>query len=126
MQRLCHARGAISCAAAILSCYVPATWVFAEAPLHDYPTEARVEYVNECISKGRGQLASLYQCSCVIDRIARTLSYDDFVEASTFAKYSGLGGEGGALFRDSEHAKKLAQHFRDTESSARSECGLEK
>ena len=48
---------------------------------HDYPTVARVEYVNECIGQNGGKLEALYQCSCAIDRIAAPLSYDEFVEA---------------------------------------------
>ena len=123
MQRLCHARTAVVLGGAIFlgSSARPAV---SDPAMHDYPTQARVEYVNDCIGKSRGQLASLYQCSCVIDRIATSLSYDDFVEASTFARYSGLAGEGGAVFRDSERAKKLAQLFRDTEAAARRACGL--
>jgi hypothetical protein len=125
MQRLCHARRRVHAIAAIVLLH-SASPLRADPTMHDYPTEARVEYVNECMSKSRGQLASLYQCSCVIDRIAAALSYDDFVEASTFARYSGLGGEAGAVFRDSERAKKLAQFFRDTESAAKLGCGLAK
>ena len=47
----------------------------------NYPTIARVEYVNECIGANGGTLAALYQCSCAIDRIAARMSYEDFVEA---------------------------------------------
>jgi hypothetical protein len=95
-----------------------------DAPAHDYPTIARVEYVNDCIGKNGGKLAALYQCSCAIDRIANALAYDDFVEASTFAKYAALPGEGGAIFRDSDHARKLAKSFRDLESDALRGCGI--
>jgi hypothetical protein len=95
-----------------------------EAPAHNYPTIARVEYVNDCIAKNGGKLAALYQCSCVIDRIANALPYDDFVEASTFAKYATLPGEGGGIFRDSDRARKSAKAFRDLESDASRGCGL--
>jgi hypothetical protein len=95
-----------------------------DAPAHDYPTIARVEYVNECVGKNGGKLAALYQCSCAIDRIANALPYDDFIEASTFAKYATLPGEGGGIFRDSDHARKLAKSFRDVESDALRGCGL--
>src|SRR5678815_3883007 len=54
----------------------------------DYPTVARVEYVNDCIGQNGGTLAALYQCSCAIDKLAEQLSYDDFVEAGTYAKYT--------------------------------------
>jgi hypothetical protein len=96
----------------------------ATAPAHDYPTVARVEYVNECIAKDGGQLAALYQCSCAIDRIANTLSYDDYVEESTYARYAALPGQGGAIFRDSEHARQLAKSFRDLESNSLRSCGI--
>jgi hypothetical protein len=96
----------------------------AASPAHDYPTVARVEYVNDCIGKNGGKLAALYQCSCAIDHIANALSYDDFVEASTYAKYAALPGEGGGIFRDSDHARQLAKSFRDLEAKALRGCGM--
>jgi hypothetical protein len=95
-----------------------------KAPAHDYPTVARVEYVNDCIGKNGGKLAALYQCACAIDRIANALPYDDFVEASTYAKYATLPGQGGGIFRDSEHARQLAKSFRDLEANALRGCGM--
>jgi len=93
-------------------------------PAHDYPTVARVEYVNDCIGKNGGKLAALYQCSCAIDRIANVLSYDDYVEASTYAKYATLPGEGGGIFRDSDHARQLAKSFRELEANSLRGCGM--
>jgi hypothetical protein len=93
-------------------------------PTHDYPTHARVEYVQECIATHGGNLSTLYQCSCVIDRIADKLAYDDFVEAATYAKYASLPGEGGALFRDSDQARQMAKLYRETEAEAARSCGL--
>jgi hypothetical protein len=95
-----------------------------EKAAHDYPTVARVEYVNQCISKNGGKLAALYQCSCAIDRIATVLSYEDFVEQSTYAKYATLPGEGGGIFRDSDEAKKSAKSFRNLEADALHGCGV--
>jgi hypothetical protein len=91
---------------------------------HDYPTAARVEYVNDCIVKNGAKLAALYQCSCVIDHIATVLAYDDFVESSTYAKYATLPGEGGGIFRDSAESRKLAKSFRDLEAESAKACGL--
>jgi hypothetical protein len=128
MQRLCHSRTP-SLAAVSLSIAAwlwPAAAVRGDSPAYNYPTQARVEYVNECIASHGDSLSSLYQCSCVIDRIADRLSYDDFVEASTFAKYSGLPGEGGAIFRDSDHARQLAKLYRELEGEANAACGVKK
>src|SRR4029450_6596588 len=74
----------------------------ADSPVHDYPTVARVEFVQDCIARHGGKLENLYQCSCAIDRIANGLTYDEFVEPSTYARYPSLPGEGGGIFRDSD------------------------
>jgi hypothetical protein len=95
-----------------------------DASVHDYPTHARVEYVQECVASHGARLANVYQCSCAIDRIAEKLSYDDFVEASTFVKYAKLGGEAGGLFRDPEQAKKMVKLYHDLESTALRACGM--
>lgn len=124
MQRLCHEHTHLAfLGAAVL--YSAAPPVHGEPPVHDYPTQARVEYVNECVAKQGGKLSSLYQCSCVIDRIADALSYDDFVEASTYFRYAGLPGEGGSIFRDSDQAKEMAKRYRDLTAAAYRACGLE-
>jgi hypothetical protein len=96
----------------------------AASPAHDYPTIARVEYVTACLGKNGGKLAALYQCSCAIDRIADALTYDDYVEASTYAKYATLSGAGGGIFRDSDQARRLAKSFRELEAGALRGCGL--
>lgn len=95
------------------------------APRHDYPTAARVEYVHECMVANGGEIALLYKCSCVIDRIAESLSYDEFVEASSFARYSTFAGERGGVFRDSDEARKKARTFTDLETAAQRACGIE-
>lgn len=132
MQRLCHQplcrasslrATTIFAAMTLLTFGIPAN---SAPPAHYYPTEARVEYVNECIAKHDDSLANVYQCSCTIDRIADVLSYDDFVTAITFARYAGLPGEGGAIFRDSDEARATAKKFRMLEDEAQRACGLVK
>ena len=92
---------------------------------HDYPTSARVEYVQECMLKNGGELAYLYKCSCVIDRIAKELTYDDFVEWGTFARNASLAGERGGVFRDSDEAKASTKQYRAIEAEAYKSCGLQ-
>lgn len=100
-----------------------ATPTHAEDPANNFPTLARVEYVQECINR-TGSQNNMYQCVCVIDRIAEAMSYDEFVESSTYARYSTLPGEGGGIFRDTDDAKKKAKLFRETETKAFSACNL--
>jgi hypothetical protein len=107
--------------AAICWCALPAH----SDPLpNDYPTTARVEFVQDCIGRHGGKLEDLYKCSCVIDRLAEKMTYDDYVEASTFAHYSTLPGEGGGIFRDPDTAKQKAKLYRTTEAAAYKACGL--
>ena len=94
------------------------------APKNNFPTLARVEYVQECINRTGGKQTNMYQCVCVVDRIADVMTYDEFVESSMFAKYSTLPGEGGGLFRDTDEAKEKAKLFRTTEAEAFKACNL--
>jgi hypothetical protein len=96
-----------------------------KSPRHDYPTPARVEYVQECMLKNGVELAYLYKCSCVIDRIAKNLGYDDFVEWSTFARNVSLAGEKGGIFRDADQAQDKVKRYRDLETEAYGACGLQ-
>ena len=107
--------------AALCWCALPA---HSDPLANDYPTSARVEYVQDCIGRHGGKLEDLYKCSCVIDRLAQKLTYDEFVEASTFAHYSTLPGEGGGIFRDPDTAKQKAKLYRTLESESQKACGL--
>jgi hypothetical protein len=115
---LCPALGAA------LFAYGLATPTLADAPANNFPTLARVEYVQECINRTGGKQTNLYQCACVVDRIAESMSYDDFVESSMFARYSTLPGEGGGLFRDTDEAKEKAKLYRTIEANAFRACNL--
>ena len=115
----------LSLSLSVLTCLLSSAGPVRSDPApHDYPTQARVEYVYECIAKNGGKQATLYQCSCAIDRIAAALSYDDYVEAATIVKYATLPGEGGGIFRDPEQGKKKAKQYREIEMQAWKACGL--
>ena len=92
---------------------------------HDYPTSARVEYVQECMLKNGAQLAYLYKCSCAIDFMANDLIYDDFVEWGTFARNASLAGERAGVFRDTDLAREKAKQYRALEAAAYKSCGLQ-
>lgn len=91
---------------------------------HDFPTTDRVEYVLECMKNNGGKQEYLYKCSCVIDRIAQQITYDEYVEASTALRYQSLGGERGAVFRDPDAVKKLAKKYKTIQGDANKACHL--
>jgi hypothetical protein len=116
---LCPAHGA-----ALFALLLWVTCAHADTRVNDFPTLARVEYVQECVNRTGGDANHIYQCSCVVDRIAAAMSYDEFVEASTYARYSTLPGEAGGIFRDTDDAKKKAKTFRSVEADAFRACNL--
>ncbi len=89
-----------------------------------YPTVDRVEFVLECIERNGGKQEFLYKCSCVIDEIAQKYPYDDFVEASTAARYQSLGGERGGLFRDPPKMQEAAKRYRQVQGEALKRCNV--
>ena len=94
------------------------------AQADDFPTSGRVEYVLECMQKHDGKYEYLYNCSCVVDRIAKALPYDDFVAMSVALRNQSLSGERGGLFRDAATSKDMAGRFRDIEASANKACAV--
>ena len=123
LQRPCHERTRTPFLTIALAVALNAP-ARAAPPAHDYPTQARVEFVNDCVAKNGGKLSQVYQCSCVIDDIANSLDYDAFLELQTFARYAAVPGEKGGIFRDSDEAKSKAKQFRELEKKAYRTCGL--
>jgi len=96
----------------------------AAAYADNFPTSGRVEYVLECMQKHDGKQEYLYKCSCVVDRIARALAYDDYVAMSVALRYQSLSGERGGLFRDASSNKDMAVKFREIEAGANKACAV--
>jgi hypothetical protein len=94
------------------------------AALHDYPTVDRVEFVLECMQRNAGKQAFLYKCACVIDQIAQRYTYDDFVEASTAARFQSLGGERGGVFRDPPKTRDSAKRYMQVHGDAMKRCDV--
>jgi hypothetical protein len=90
----------------------------------DFPTVDRVEFVLECMQKNAGKQEFLYKCACVIDEIAGKFSYDDFVEASTAARYQSLGGDRGGLFRDPPRTREVAKRYAEVHRAAMKHCNV--
>jgi hypothetical protein len=90
---------------------------------HEYPTIDRVEYVRVCMRDNPGPTHEMvYKCSCVIDAIAKDMSYEDYVDTSTAANAFTIGGQIGESVRDSETIKKMAARFREAQANAKKAC----
>ena len=96
------------------------------AAAFDYPTVDRVEYVHVCMRDHPEQAqVMVYKCSCVIDAIAKQMTYEQFVESSTAANAYTIGGERGETVRASAPAKKLNDKFKEIQAKARKSCFIE-
>jgi hypothetical protein len=93
---------------------------------YDYPTADRVQYVLECMYRNGGSSVYVYKCSCALDSIAQKYTYDEFVDASTIARYQTMPGEGMGIFRDSDEEKAKAKRFREVEADAKKLCNVPK
>src|SRR5438046_9962458 len=87
-----------------------------------YPTVDRVEFVLECMQKNGGKQEFLYKCACMIDEIAQKYAYDDFVEASTAARYQNLAGERGGVFRHPPQVRGTAMRYVQIRCGAMKHC----
>ena len=106
---------------------VPLSTALAAAPaaqVDDFPTSGRVEYVLECMQKHDGKYEYLYKCSCVVDHIAKTLRYDDYVAMSVALRNQSLAGERGGEFRDDASVKNMASKYKEIEAGASKACAV--
>ena len=89
-----------STAAAAVLMLAAASPLLADA--NDYPTIDRIEFVHSCQRENpdRPPHEMLYKCSCVIDKLAENMPYEDFVEASTAFYASSIAGERGQVIRN--------------------------
>jgi hypothetical protein len=95
------------------------TWACA----YEYPTVERVIYVQACLHENPGGYYEMVnKCSCVIDRIARDVPYDDYVTMSTAANANSIGGERGSYIRDVESLQVQIRKFRQLQAQARTSC----
>jgi hypothetical protein len=86
----------------------PAKEAAAPKETNDFPTQARVEYVMQCMAEHGGQnLDNMYHCVCAVDKIASRMNYQDYSEALVFTYMFDTPGEKGGEFRDPPKSKEL-------------------
>ena len=92
-------------------------------PKNDYPTAARADYVIGCLAGSGFKRELLERCSCAIDTIANTMSFEDYDQASTVLSMQQGGlGERGAMFRETPIAKQRMEELRRAQADATLNC----
>lgn len=94
---------------------------------NDYPTQARVEYVFQCMHKydTKYSYETMYGCVCAVDKIADRIPYDNYVTTSTLAVMINTPGEKGGVFRDAPGGRKAIREFKKFISDTEKSCGLQ-
>jgi hypothetical protein len=102
----------------------PASDKPAEPRVNDFPTLARVEYVFECLSDNPGppRHEMVYKCVCAVDRVAEAISYDRWVDLSTFFKAQPMAGERGAYVRERSDIQAQLRSYREVQLNAKKAC----
>jgi hypothetical protein len=119
MTRIYRLILAVAAVASLSSLAAPA------AAGNDIPTVERVDFVLECMRSNSGpRQEMLYKCSCTLDELSKVFTHDQFVDGLTAANAMSIGGERGAVLRDSEGAKTEAAGFRAVLAKAKKDCFL--
>ena len=124
MRRLLLARTLVLATALLGAATAFAQDAAAKAPdPHDYPTSERVLYVEACMRDHPGpHYEMLNKCACALDFIRAKVSFDDYDTLITVANAATIGGERGAVFRDTPEMQDKIKAFRKLQSEAQAAC----
>lgn len=87
--------------------------------VNDFPTQARVEYVMQCMAEhGGANLDNSYHCVCAVDKIASLMNFQDYSEALTFTYMFDTPGDKGGEFRDPPKSKELRDRLKAAQKEA--------
>jgi len=94
------------------------------APVHDYPTAERADYVFGCMAANGNTREALLKCSCSIDAIADRLPFSQYEKAETALSLQLGGGVGGrvGLFQDPPEIKQAIEQLRQAQAEANLQC----
>ena len=96
------------------------------AQAHDYPTAERVVYVEACMRDHPGaHYEMLNKCSCMLDAIAQSVPYDDYVEMSTATNANSIGGERGSYIRDVPMLQEQIKKYKALQAQAQKSCFIQ-
>ncbi len=90
---------------------------------NDFPTVERVQFVESCIGNypDRPRQEMVYKCSCMLDEIAKQISYQSYVDLSTSHDAITIAGDRGAI-RDYKPVQNMAKQYRELQAKAKQSC----
>lgn len=101
-------------------------FLFGMAQANNYPTLARVEYVEQCQRSHPGPGYEMRsKCSCAIDHIASQIRYEEFETLKTASDAMSIGGERGGALRDNASVKPMIARWRELQTQAARACFIQ-
>ncbi len=95
----------------------------AQAGPHNYPTSDRVFFVEACAAQHPGtRFEMISKCSCVLDKIAAKVPFNEFETMSTATNAFSIGGERGNYIRDVEMLTDEIKRFKEVQAAAKKGC----
>jgi hypothetical protein len=94
----------------------------AAAGANDFPTAARAEFVFACMAANGQTQEILRKCSCAIDRIAESMTYEKYEAAETVMRMHLVPGDRVALFRNSPWATEMVDELNRAQAEATLRC----
>ncbi len=93
------------------------------AQANDFPTVARVLYVEECIRANPGGYYEMVnKCSCAADALAAEIKYDQYTTMQTISNGMSIGGERGNSIRDTPTLQPDLKRFRELQTKVKKGC----
>ena len=108
-----------------LSAVVLAALTIATGAAHanDFPTAARVLYVEDCIRANPGPYFEMVnKCSCAVDAFAAEVNYDEYTTMQTISNGMSIGGERGGAIRDVPTLQPELKKYRELQAKVKKSC----
>ena len=93
------------------------------AHANDFPTVARVLYVEDCIRANPGPYFEMVnKCSCAVDAFAAQVKYDEYSTMQTISNGMSIGGERGNSIRDTASLQPELKKYRELQAKVKKAC----
>ena len=90
---------------------------------NDFPTSARVLYVEDCIRANPGPYFEMVnKCSCALDALAEQVKYEEFTTMQTISAGMSIGGERGGAIRDVPTLQPELKKYRELQIQVKTGC----
>jgi hypothetical protein len=93
------------------------------ARANDFPTSARVLYVEDCMRANPGPYFEMVnKCSCAVDAFAAEVKYDEYTTMQTISNGMSIGGERGGAIRDVAMLQPELKKYRELQVKVKKGC----